>query len=148
MRPPSGGQYGPATGEVLRQWISEGRVAATSLLWREGWPQWREAKDALPELAGRLPEPAGSDNKMVSANQATPREADEFGLGDQLDTTLLETTRRQEVVNSNSSMNSFSGRADAGSERRNRSDRRTLTIVGLTSVAICLVFALAFVLSR
>ena len=29
VRPPSGGQYGPATGELLRTWISESRITAT-----------------------------------------------------------------------------------------------------------------------
>ena len=48
VRPPTGGQYGPANSEILRSWIDEGRVAATSLLWREGWPQWRVASEALP----------------------------------------------------------------------------------------------------
>ena len=60
VRPPSGGQYGPATTELLRQWIGEGRVAATALLWREGWPQWRDASDALPEYADRMPAGGGS----------------------------------------------------------------------------------------
>ncbi|MEM9588725.1 MAG: DUF4339 domain-containing protein [Planctomycetota bacterium] len=51
VRPPSGGQFGPATTEVLRQWASEGRIAATALVWRDGWPQWRQANEAFPELA-------------------------------------------------------------------------------------------------
>lgn len=61
VRPPSGGQYGPATSNVLKQWIAEGRVAATALLWRDGWPQWRDAENVLPELVGQLP--AGGVNR-------------------------------------------------------------------------------------
>ena len=68
VRPPNGGQYGPATGEILRQWIAEGRVATTALLWRDGWPQWREASEALPELAGKLPDP---DAKEPNASGPT-----------------------------------------------------------------------------
>jgi hypothetical protein len=55
VRPPSGGQYGPAEGAVMRRWIVEGRVSADSLVWREGWPEWRNASDEFPELTGGLP---------------------------------------------------------------------------------------------
>lgn len=50
IRPRSGGQYGPATGDMLRQWITEHRVAADSLVWREGWPQWQTASDVFREF--------------------------------------------------------------------------------------------------
>jgi hypothetical protein len=50
VRPPTGGQFGPARGDVLRKWIGEGRVSGDSLVWREGWPDWRSAGDLFPEL--------------------------------------------------------------------------------------------------
>jgi hypothetical protein len=34
----------------MRKWIAEGRVTGTSLVWREGWPDWRSAADALPGI--------------------------------------------------------------------------------------------------
>jgi hypothetical protein len=43
VRPPSGGQFGPAGGDVMRRWITEGRVGVDSLVWREGWADWRPA---------------------------------------------------------------------------------------------------------
>ncbi|MEM1228463.1 MAG: DUF4339 domain-containing protein [Planctomycetota bacterium] len=52
VRPPSGGQYGPADGPTMRQWLGEGRVAETSMVWRDGWNDWRAARstfDTLPE---------------------------------------------------------------------------------------------------
>lgn len=55
VRPPSGGQYGPAKSPLLRQWVGEHRVAADALVWRDGWPQWREAIDVFPEYARELP---------------------------------------------------------------------------------------------
>jgi GYF domain 2 len=64
VRPQSGGQFGPATDEVLKAWIAEGRLTEHSLLWREGWPEWkvaREAADVLPmplAPAHSLAEPA------------------------------------------------------------------------------------------
>jgi DNA-directed RNA polymerase subunit RPC12/RpoP len=50
VRPPSGEQYGPAAGEVLRCWLAEGRISGDTLVWREGWTDWREAQSLFPEL--------------------------------------------------------------------------------------------------
>ena len=41
VRPPSGGQYGPADGSIMRRWLDEGRVSGDSLVWREGWNDWK-----------------------------------------------------------------------------------------------------------
>lgn len=51
VRSPAGGQYGPAKGDVMRKWIGEGRVSADSLVWREGFPEWRVAAEIFPQLA-------------------------------------------------------------------------------------------------
>jgi len=58
VRPPTGGQYGPADGEVMRKWVSEGRVSADSLVWRDGWPDWRNANEEIPALGGKPTPPA------------------------------------------------------------------------------------------
>lgn len=50
VRPPSGGQFGPARGEVMRKWLTEGRVTSDSLVWREGWADWLPATDVFPQL--------------------------------------------------------------------------------------------------
>ncbi len=50
VRPPSGGEYGPARGEVMQKWLAEGRVSADTLVWREGWPEWRLAGPLFPNL--------------------------------------------------------------------------------------------------
>jgi DNA-directed RNA polymerase subunit M/transcription elongation factor TFIIS len=50
VRPPSGGQYGPAREDLMQRWIAEGRVTHDSLVWRDGWPEWRLASDALPDV--------------------------------------------------------------------------------------------------
>jgi hypothetical protein len=52
VRPPAGGQYGPATGEVMRLWMSESRITPSTLVWRDGWPQWKSAREVFPELGG------------------------------------------------------------------------------------------------
>lgn len=50
VRPPSGGQYGPARGDVMRKWIGEGRISADSMVWREGWEDWRRGGEVFPYL--------------------------------------------------------------------------------------------------
>jgi len=50
VRPPTGGQYGPARGDVMRKWLSEGRVSSDSLVWREGWTDWQNAGKLFPSL--------------------------------------------------------------------------------------------------
>ena len=55
LPPGSMTKYGPAPGDMMRSWISEGRVAEESLVWREGWPQWRVASAVFTQfsVAGR-----------------------------------------------------------------------------------------------
>ena len=50
VRPPSGGQFGPATPDIMRSWIDQGRVSPDSLVWREGWRDWQEAGEVFPQL--------------------------------------------------------------------------------------------------
>jgi hypothetical protein len=52
VRPPSGGQYGPAAGDIFRQWLNERRVTPDSLVWREGWGDWQRADAALSMYFG------------------------------------------------------------------------------------------------
>jgi hypothetical protein len=74
VRPPTGGQYGPARGDIMRQWISEGRVSSDSLVWREGWTDWQTAGKLFPALdspgAAAPPSPAPSPAPTVPV---TPR---------------------------------------------------------------------------
>jgi hypothetical protein len=61
VRPPSGGQFGPATRDVMRSWLAEGRVSADSLVWREGWRDWSSAADIFPQFAADTATPAHLD---------------------------------------------------------------------------------------
>lgn len=51
VRPPSGGQFGPATTDIMRTWLAEGRVTADALVWREGWRDWQEAGGVFSQLS-------------------------------------------------------------------------------------------------
>ncbi|HEY5313958.1 MAG TPA: DUF4339 domain-containing protein [Pirellulales bacterium] len=53
--PGSSNQYGPASGEMFRAWIHEGRVAADSMVWRQDWSAWSRAGDVLPQLGHSSP---------------------------------------------------------------------------------------------
>lgn len=50
VRPMSGGQFGPAAGDVMRQWLAQRRVGADSMVWREGWADWKRASIVFPLL--------------------------------------------------------------------------------------------------
>jgi hypothetical protein len=50
VRPPTGGQFGPATPEIIRGWLAEGRISTDTLVWREGWRDWLEAGGVFPQL--------------------------------------------------------------------------------------------------
>jgi len=57
VRPPGGGQFGPASGSVMQSWIAEGRVSPESLVWREGWRDWQQASETFPQLGPGGAEP-------------------------------------------------------------------------------------------
>jgi hypothetical protein len=61
VRPSSGGQFGPASGDVMRRWIAEGRVSSDSMVWREGWPDWKNASETFPSLGGVTTNPMAAD---------------------------------------------------------------------------------------
>jgi len=71
IRPPAGGQFGPARGDVLRQWIAEGRVSADSMVWREGWPDWKTAGPIFPDLNPVSPINAPSDLSLNGVPDST-----------------------------------------------------------------------------
>ena len=57
----NGASYGPYTVEALRGYVSEGRFAPQTLVWRSGFPGWVPASD-VPELAALFapPPPPGT----------------------------------------------------------------------------------------
>lgn len=87
VRPPSGVQYGPARGDVMRKWIAEGRVSSDSLVWREGWADWKNAGQLFPNLASAggaaVSSPAAalpSTTATRSANRYTAKKKSGSGM--------------------------------------------------------------------
>ena len=50
VRPPTGGQFGPAPAQILISWVTESRITADSLLCQEGTDKWQVASELLPEM--------------------------------------------------------------------------------------------------
>lgn len=75
VRPPSGGQFGPATGDIMQQWLQEGRITPDTLVWREGWRDWQEARHIFSSFGGtELPQAASiSPAAERILAQRTPR---------------------------------------------------------------------------
>ncbi len=67
VRPPSGGQYGPAAASVLRQWIDEGRITPDTLVWREGDADWQPASAAFSQLTSRPAPAPATERPALSA---------------------------------------------------------------------------------
>lgn len=128
VRPPSGGQYGPADAQVLRGWIAEGRVARTALLWREGWPQWREAAEVLPEIAETLPGP-------LLQTLSDP-------LADSVDTKKTTPVARESTRPIGGG---FAGDAKIGATRRKRTSRRMTLVAVLAVLVVGLIITLIIV---
>ena len=177
VRPPSGGQYGPAPTSLLEQWISEGRVAASSLIWRDGWPQWRSATEAFPELAAQLPggQPlpgAGSPSEPKSpqgtaANHQAKKIVRGVAGGAVAGGAVATDLERAQVSATKSPPQStapndpagaatgtfttepiLAGQSTIGAQRRVRSSRRVLWIGLLSAFAIMLVGVLLAVANR
>jgi len=96
VRPPTGGQYGPARGDIMRKWIAEGRVSSDSLVWREGWTDWQNAgklfpalqaasgrptTPALPAVSTTVPLSPRSSSRAASRYEAKKRETSGLAIG-------------------------------------------------------------------
>jgi hypothetical protein len=55
----------------MRKWIAEGRVSGDSLVWREGWVDWRNAAQLFPSLTGGAASVAPPAGPIIAAPQAT-----------------------------------------------------------------------------
>lgn len=89
VRPPTGGQFGPAPGDTMRKWITEGRVTADSLVWREGWADWKGAGGIFPALGATLPPPAISGVSTTTPSKSSPLTTRGSGGGSSMAITLV-----------------------------------------------------------
>ncbi|MFN7730856.1 MAG: GYF domain-containing protein [Pirellula sp.] len=127
VRPPSGGQFGPADTAILATWIDENRITADSYLWREGMEQWQLASELLPEafpttaLSAKAPTPPAA-----SAAPASAAEDD-----------LLQATGPSSLA---------LNKASAAIKRRRQQTRQWLILGVLVAIAIALTGVLFYIL--
>ncbi|MDP6719567.1 MAG: DUF4339 domain-containing protein [Pirellulaceae bacterium] len=85
VRPASGGEFGPAKGDVMRRWMQEGRVGADSMVWCEGWAEWQIAGPIFPSLAPSPEQPTdpvdtpaqmGAEPKTIAALESIQKKTD------------------------------------------------------------------------
>ena len=153
VRPPSGGQYGPAGGEVLKSWIDEGRVARDALLWRDGWPQWRDAAEVLSDIADTLP---GGDRSRetfrIGEPEAHPK-PNNISIESPVSASIepaqavgVQSVQTQSVAAQRESRSR--GSSAIGAVRRERTSKRITTVAILGAVVIGLLVALVIVATR
>ena len=56
----------------MRKWVGEGRVSSDSLVWREGWADWRTASQVFTSLDGPTGSPAVPGPAGVGVTTASP----------------------------------------------------------------------------
>ncbi len=50
VRPPSGGEYGPADKATIELWVTQRRITSETLICKLGASQWKKARDVFAEL--------------------------------------------------------------------------------------------------
>jgi hypothetical protein len=46
---PTGQRWGPANTDNITQWMQQGHIPASALIWRDGWPEWKLAAVAFSQ---------------------------------------------------------------------------------------------------
>lgn len=166
VRPPTGGRYGPATGPTVMGWIEEGRVTGDTLLWRDGWPQWRECQEVIPGLLAASPaaalspaatippaaRPLGQSPPETRAPEETGPRADLGGQADsqqsaagavgQLGKTKARSTSRREKARQFSAAGGYDADSYLLAKKRQKAKQRMMAISVLIILSVVLVVAL------
>jgi hypothetical protein len=80
VRPPEGGEYGPAEPHVMQQWVSEGRVSGEALVWRTGWANWRVANSVFLEIPSSPPAGTSDQGNRKTATSPAAGSGDDTAL--------------------------------------------------------------------
>ena len=70
VRTPNGEQFGPADESMFQNWIVQGRVNGSCMVWKEGWDDWKSAE----EVVGTSPPPVSEpqDSSVPKPPPAAP----------------------------------------------------------------------------
>jgi hypothetical protein len=133
VRPPSGGQYGPASGDMLRNWIQEARVTGTSLIWRDGWAQWRSASEVLSEFGAHEANASAGVSTVSNAQAVNGAPAQRSASG----------VRPVDAV-----APSLSGDSSIGKLKSKRTGNRFVMIGTLAALSMTLIGVLIYLIQR
>ena len=150
VRPATGGQFGPASAQIMRAWVQDGRVGASSLVWRAGWAEWRAAAAVFPQLAELLASPGISVRppQLAAAMAATGGAADGQAPNLPLGTSLPPGQIVQSVSVAPDSFGPLAPPLPHAVRRRRRNDRNMFASAILVVVVIVLLAVLFFVIRR
>lgn len=144
VRMASGEQFGPASADVMRGWITEGRVPVDCWVWRTGWPEWKPGGQAITLLNGPAapavpvpPELPGAPT-VESSPETSPSPAPEELLDD--DAT--------EATMPDDSPTPTSPNAHYLNSKRNRQDRARKATFFLGGLVLLLLVVLVVVLLK
>lgn len=145
VRPPTGGQFGPATSQILAQWLQEQRVGRDSLVWRDGWDDWANAALVFSDYFGADEAPVSNASQ---ASQETGSAENGASAAAFVADRAHSAARPFEVDNSDSDAPSQTslGERNRLARKQRRKRNYTIMLVVLTVLAITLVVALIVVL--
>lgn len=152
VRPPSGGQYGPATTQMLMDWIAEKRVTADALLWREGLDSWLSARELVPESFGGSsalgiddpPPPAVA--KPTSPTTKTPTAKTPASIAPTVPATGPASRVASDPVQP--AVPLAKNQAAIAAKKKKQVKRQWMILGFLATMALCLASALIFILTR
>lgn len=72
VRRASGEQYGPAQSMMFWQWVQEGRVPEDSHVWKQGWPEWKSAREWLARKSAGMQQPAPAASQPAPVRNMGP----------------------------------------------------------------------------
>lgn len=154
VRPPSGGQYGPAIGPVFWDWLNEKRVGENSLVWREGWGTWQTAKEVFPDFfraqnrtAQTTPPPiAKTPLQPVAAAVTLAAASSAVTTTPPATTSTTSRTLDSQTLELGGIDSTAEARRSVQIRRKKGHSKNLLLLVSLSAVAVLLVVALIAVL--
>jgi hypothetical protein len=144
VRPPSGGEYGPASDELIRTWISEYRITPSSQLKRADWKEWRVASEVFPDL---LPKSNHTSTPATPTTQPAAIVASSPAPKPNSTTPSIDQAAAKDppdlIVNE-----PLIGDAKIGKKRMAKLRRRTTFVIALGIVTLLLIGVLLFLTLR
>jgi hypothetical protein len=143
LRTRAGEQLGPATDDLFCTWIAAGRVTADAHVWRDGWAEWKLARDAaealpMPLAAVSVAAPPPNAAAPVVAAPAPPQpimsipEPDPI-LEPDLDPLAAEPVVSEAIVTDPTAL---AASTYAFERRRSKKSQLTLAVVMLVAVIV------------